>query len=86
MRWRDLRIWFLSFRWPRQAARLQHDQVIEQGAIVAEIKEGRRRITHDLADVVLELDAVADNLEVIADDPADPDPDPPRTGPHPERP
>lgn len=64
MRWaRRARLWAQTVGLPRRAARLQHDQAVEQAGIVDELKQGRRAITHALADEVLKLDAVTDRLE-----------------------
>lgn len=89
MRWRDAQLWFAGMRFARLRARLQHDQAVEHGHIVNDVREGRRAVTHELADQVLQLDAVTDQLENHADeeeDETDPGPDPPRAGPDAQRP
>ena len=74
MKW-DPRLWMAGLRFQRLRARLQHDQAVEHGRIVDDVKEGRRSITHDLADKVLELDAVTDQLEdQVEDDDDETDP------------
>ena len=74
MKW-DPRLWVASLRFQRLRARLQHDQAVEHGRIVDDVKEARRSITHDLADKVLELDAVTDQLEdQVEDDDDETDP------------
>lgn len=77
MKWGRVRLWWLSARFPKRASRLQHDQAIEEHAVVVdEFRRDRKRITHDLADKVLELDAVTDQLEVVAEEIDETDPRP----------
>ena len=79
MKWAErVKLWWVTSRLPHRARRLQHDQAVEAGGIVDEVRTRRRLITHDLADKVLELDAVTDQLDEIRGDEheTDPRPDP----------
>lgn len=58
-----LRLWVFENRFHKRVAALQHEQVLEQHQIVGEIRQGRRAILHQTADIILRLEAVSDALE-----------------------
>lgn len=48
--------------------KLQQEQVGEHRALVKEVKTNRRMMLHEMADVILRLEAVSDNLEKALDE------------------
>lgn len=58
-----LKFWVFENRFHKKAVRFQHQQVEEHREILREIRQGRRAILHETADIVLRLQAVTDALE-----------------------
>jgi len=70
MRWlRTLKLWMVENRLHKWGyRRLQAHQIEESRELVDDIRERRREMTHELADVLLRLDAVSDRLEQSLED------------------
>lgn len=68
-RLRALKLWMVeNHLYKRGYRRLQHAQMEEHRSLVAEIKDRRSQTVHQLADAVLQLDAVSDRLEQSLED------------------
>lgn len=61
---RSLRFWWWGNHLAKTGlAGLQHEQALEHHKVVNEVKQSRRRMLHDMADVVLRLESATDDLE-----------------------
>lgn len=61
---REFKYWLWGNRLAKKGmVALQHEQVGEHRELVKEVKKNRRMMLHEMADVVLRLEAVSDNLE-----------------------
>lgn len=66
---RAFRYWLWGNRVTKTGiVKLQQEQVGEHQKLVKEVKQNRKVMLHEMADVVLRLEAVSDNLEKALDE------------------
>lgn len=72
--WRTFRLWVVENHLRKRGyRRLQVQQIEESRDLIDDIREKRREMGHELADVIFRLDAVSDRLEQSLEDLQEPE-------------